>query len=434
MNSNLIKNDNLVWHPFTVYNQHRIDPIKIVRANNEFLYDENGNEYIDLVSSWWTNIHGHCHPKLIEAISNQASQLDHIMFNDFTHQSAVDLSYELLKKTIQKNGKVLFSDCGSASVEIAMKIAHQYHINNGKEKGKFVALQGGYHGDTFGAMALSKSLNFHHHFNNKLIEVDFLPVSYQYIGQNNLHEELNCLRNIEDYIDKNKNDISFLIIEPLIQGASGMRVISEDFCKKLLEICQNNNIITIFDEVMTGFGRAGKLFATDFFELKPDIICLSKGLSGGMLPLAATVVCSEISDCFSGDGKTLIHGHTFTANPILCKLAHASLMLFDEESTLRKVTNINNLYHKIFEDFVSKAGDLCINYRICGTIFAFDLKQEIKFGSEISSIIKKEMMSQKMIIRPIGSSFYFLPPYCISIDLLKNSIFKSLEIIKKIFN
>ena len=387
-----IKSDDkkYIWHPFTKLSND-YDPLVISSARDDKLIDIDGKEYFDLISSWWVNIHGHGKKEIIKAINNQLQKFEHVLFADFTHKPAVDLAKELVSILPKNLSKVFYSDNGSTAVEIAMKIAIQYWSNIGKKKNKFVSMTGGYHGDTFGAMSVGFSSGFYKPFEDVIQKQFFIPFPEYWGGKNDIErDEKIALEEAEKIIDKNGEKIAAVIIEPIIQGASGMKICRTEFLDKVLKKFKDSGIMIIFDEVMTGFGRTGKMFAADHLKIKPDIICLAKSLTGGYLPLAATVFSKKIHDNFFGGdiSKAFLHGHSYTANPVACASALASLDLFKKENTLKKVKKIS-LIHKECLEKISKKSNVS-KVRIIGSIAAFDYnKVNTKYGSKESEILKK---------------------------------------------
>jgi len=427
-----IKSDDkkYIWHPFTKLSND-YDPLVISSARDDKLIDIDGKEYFDLISSWWVNIHGHGKKEIIKAINNQLQKFEHVLFADFTHKPAVDLAKELVSILPKNLSKVFYSDNGSTAVEIAMKIAIQYWSNIGKKKNKFVSMTGGYHGDTFGAMSVGFSSGFYKPFEDVIQKQFFIPFPEYWGGKNDIErDEKIALEETEKIIDKNGKSIAALIIEPIIQGASGMRVCRTEFLDKVLKKFKDSGIIIIFDEVMTGFGRTGKMFAADYLKTKPDIICLAKSLTGGYLPLAATVFSKEIHDNFFGGdiSKAFLHGHSYTANPVACASALASLDLFKKENTLKKIKKIN-LIHKECLEKISKKNNVS-KVRTIGSIAAFNYNNvDTKYGSKESEILKKRFLDCGLLLRPLGNTIYIMPPYCIKENSLYNCYEKIIEIL-----
>ena len=427
-----IKSDDkkYIWHPFTKLSND-YDPLVISSARDDKLIDIDGKEYFDLISSWWVNIHGHGKKEIIEAINNQLQKFEHVLFADFTHKPAVDLAKDLVSILPKNLSKVFYSDNGSTSVEIAMKIAIQYWSNIGEKKNKFVSMTGGYHGDTFGAMSVGFSSGFYKPFEDVIQKQFFIPFPEYWNGKNDIERnEKIALEETEKIIDKNGKSIAAVIIEPIIQGASGMRVCRTEFLEKVLKKFKDAGIIIIFDEVMTGFGRTGKMFAADYLKIKPDIICLAKSLTGGYLPLAATVFTKEIHDNFFGEdiSKTFLHGHSYTANPVACASALASLDLFKKENTLKKIKKISLIHGECLEK-ISKISSVS-KVRTIGSIAAFDYnKVDTKYGSKGSEILKKNFLDCGLLLRPLGNTIYIMPPYCIEENSLNNCYEKIIEIL-----
>ena len=407
---------NLIWHPYT---QHLVEPQPLVieRAKDAILYTTDGKEVLDLISSWWTTTHGHSHKKLNQVLIDQAEKLEHVMFAGSSHRPAIQLATKLVK-TLPKNlDKVFFSDNGSTAVEVAIKIALQYWKNKGYiGKNKLVALDGGYHGDTVGAMSVSKGSGFFNTYNDYLFSVEIIPFPETWFEDHEREEKEEaslCL--FKKLIKERKQELCAIIIEPLLQGASGMRICSIDYLQKIHSLAKENEILLIFDEVAVGFGRLGDMFASTKSGCEPDIICLSKGLTAGYLPMATTICTDEIYDTFLSKKihKTLLHGHTFTANPLACAIAHKSLDLFQEELTLKKIAHIEQK-HSDFLKVLFKSDSVC-KLRQIGSIVAFDIKsKDSNYKNTLSEELRFLFLSKGFNIRPIGSTVYLMPPYCIS--------------------
>jgi adenosylmethionine-8-amino-7-oxononanoate aminotransferase len=317
---NLSERDHqLIWHPFT-QQQTAMPNIAITHGKGALLYDENGNEYIDAVSSWWTNLFGHANSQIAAAIKKQVDTLEHVIFAGFTHQPAIELSEKLIQLLPKNQSKVFFSDNGSTCVEVALKMAIQYWHNQNIEKTTIIAFKNAYHGDTFGAMSVGARGVFNQPFESYMFDVTFLDLP----TDDNFEQ---VLTDFQQIIQTQK--AAAFIFEPLIQGSAGMLMYKAEYLDKLIETAQQNQVICIADEVMTGFGRTGKTFASDYLNHKPDIFCLSKGITGGFLPLGITTCTQKIYDAFLSEDKlkTFFHGHSYTGNPIVCAAANASLEL-----------------------------------------------------------------------------------------------------------
>jgi adenosylmethionine-8-amino-7-oxononanoate aminotransferase len=400
------KDKDLVWHPFT-HLKSEGENICIDRAEGSYYYDEKGNRYIDAISSWWVNLHGHSHPYINGKIVEQLGKFEHTMFSGFTHKPAVNLAERLLKHLPKNQDKIFYSDNGSTAVEVALKMALQFWNNKGESKPLFIAFENAYHGDTFGGMSVGERNVFNNAFEQLLFDVVHVPLP----NANNIQEIETQLKDLF----KNHSVAAF-IFEPLVQGAAGMLMYEAQYLDRLIKICNENKVITIADEVMTGFGRTGKFFASDHLQNKPDIICLSKGLTGGYLPLGVTSCAQFIYDAFVSDDKkkTFFHGHSYTGNPISCTAALASMDLMEEKRTWVGIDRII----KKHEFFLSKitSHKAIKNARQCGTILAIELKTEehSHYLNNASEKITEHFMKHGILIRPLGNVFYILPPYCIN--------------------
>lgn len=418
---NLSERDNkIIWHPFTqAKTAGRVIPIK--RASGAYIYDENDKRYLDLISSWWVNIHGHGNKRIAESIYEQSMKLEHVIFAGFTHEPAVKLCEGLQKILPDSLCKFFFSDNGSTAVEVAIKMAYQYWKNVGKsEKKIFLSFDGGYHGDTFGAMAVGAKSGFHDQFKDLFFTVLSVPYPDTWGGDDEVAEkELNAIKVLEEYLDQYGDNIAAIVLEPLIQGASGMRIARPEFIRKVIDIVRSFGILVIFDEVMTGFGRTGTFFALEQIGITPDFLCLSKGITGGFLPLALTVTTLDIYNAFLGNDfkVAFAHGHSYTANPIACAAAVTSLELLLEAKD--SIDTINSLH----VDGLDLLRSVVTRTRSIGTIAAFDVRQDI------IPHLKIRFLDAGLLLRPLGSTIYLLPPYCISDDDLKQAYRTIFEIV-----
>lgn len=397
-----------IWHPYTPAKLSP-DSIGIIKSKGTLLWDENGNKYIDAVSSWWTNIHGHAHPFIANAIAQQAKKLEQVIFAGFTHKPAVHLAERLLKLLPSNQSKVFFSDDGSTAVEVALKMSLQYFFNSGKKKQIVIAIENSYHGDTFGAMSVSGRGVFTNPFNELLFQVRFIP--FPSMGEG----EKVALESLKNIILSEKENISAFIFEPLVQGTAGMMMYESGVLDKLIRICKENDIITIADEVMTGFGRTGEMFACNELKEKPDIFCLSKGLTGGFMPLGITTCSGAIFESFYSDDrlKTFFHGHSYTANPLACSAANASLDLFDTENTLKKISAINKQHNNWKETMVGNK--MIKEIRVKGSICAVEIKSnDTSYFFSLRDKLYQFYLSKGVLLRPLGNVVYILPPYCIT--------------------
>ncbi|MEO6903454.1 MAG: adenosylmethionine--8-amino-7-oxononanoate transaminase [Bacteroidia bacterium] len=412
------RDKKVVWHPFT---QIKTAPfsIPIVRGEGSYLYDESGNRYIDAIASWWVTVHGHCHPYLAKKIAAQLQTLEHAIFSGFTHEPAVQLAERLLKRLPSNQSKIFYSDNGSTAVEVALKMAFQYWSNQSISKTKIITFENAYHGDTFGGMSVGARNAFNLPFSKLLFDVIAIPVPIKGEEQKTVTALHNALK---------EKDIAAFIFEPLVQGAGGMVMYEAKILSQLINDCKDKKVITIADEVMTGFGRTGKFFASDYLKNKPDIICMSKGITGGVMPLGATSCAQFIYDAFLSDDKmkTFFHGHSYTANPTACSAALASMDLFDLPETFENIKRIEEQHHL----FLQKIKDhICLQkVRQLGTILAFEIKtnEHTHYLNSLAEYIATFFIKKGIIIRPLGNILYILPPYCISnMDL--NYIYEAIE-------
>jgi adenosylmethionine-8-amino-7-oxononanoate aminotransferase len=380
------------------------------------LFDAEGREILDLISSWWTCTHGHAHPQLNQALARQAGQLEHVMFAGFTHEPAVNLATALAGLLPDDLSRVFFSDDGSTAVEVALKIAYQYWANRGDTRKRvFISFDGGYHGDTLGAMSLGRGSGFFTLYRSIMCQVAVLPFPYTFDGDENAEDrETGALTALEDRLRNGAHDVAALIIEPLLQGAAGMRLCRPDFVKRIVEMARAAGTLVIFDEVATGFGRTGTLFAMEQAGVAPDLVCLSKGLTSGYMPMSVTVAREQVFETFLGETfeRALPHGHSFTANPLACAVALRSLELFAEEDTLGRIARIEARHRDMLATLKAR-GDVA-RPRVQGSMLAFDVKVEGGYQSAESEALKAWFLDRGLNIRPIGSTVYLLPPYCIT--------------------
>lgn len=405
MYNELAKRDRAVnWHPYTQM-QTAEDAVPIVRGKGAYLYDNEGKEYIDAVSSWWVTLHGHAHPYIAQRVSEQLHTLEQVIFAGFTHEPAVQLSENLLKLLPDNQQKVFYSDNGSTAVEVALKMCIQYAHNTGKAKTKILAFNNAYHGDTFGAMSVSGRSVWTQPFKDLLFEVVCIDVP-----------ALENLDHLKQLIYKLRDELACFIYEPLVQGAAGMLMHRAEDLSELMKFCRNLGILMIQDEVFTGFGRTGKLFAADHLSEKPDIMCFSKGLTGGTMPMGITTCSDDIYNAFLSDDKykTLFHGHSFTANPLACTAALASMELLLQESTQFHIQRIAEQHRQFAKVLKSHKQIECV--RQTGTILAWEYKTEntTSYFNEIGKVLYEEFLQRGILMRPLGNVLYLVPPYCIT--------------------
>lgn len=402
---------NHIWYPFY---QAQVDgpPIQVSRAEGVMLYDEQGKSYLDINSSWWVNVHGHGRKEIKEAIAEQFDKIDHVIFSGVTHQAAEDLSRSVVELLERPFDKVFFSDDGSTAVEVAMKMAIQYFTNQGIQRKKIVALDGAYHGDTFGAMSAGQRDYFNKPFEPYFFDVEFLP----FPSPENWETCLSMARDLAS-----SKDVVAFIAEPLVQGSAGMRMYESAQLDALVQVFRNSGALIIFDEIMTGWGRLGKYFAMNHCEQKPDIVCLSKGLTGGVLPLGLTVSTQKIYAVFDqpDKAKALLHGHSFTGNPLACAAALASIEIFHQDETWRNIERISNKMLS-FVTYLNEQG-LFHNPRSMGTIFAVDLLPSDGYFAEVRNKIYQHFLDNGILCRPLGATVFFNPPYVITDEELERA-------------
>jgi adenosylmethionine-8-amino-7-oxononanoate aminotransferase len=398
------------------------EAIGITHGKDAWLIAEDGTQYIDAISSWWVNLHGHAHPHIAAAIGKQAATLEHCIFAGFTHEPAVTLAERLIKILPGNMGRIFYSDNGSTAVEVALKMAWQYWQNKGKAKTKLLSLEGAYHGDTVGAMSVSARSTFTDAFNPWLFDVGFLP--FPSAGNENA-----CLDALEQQLKT--DNVAAVILEPLIQGSAGMYMYTPETLEAIVQLCRRYETLVIADEVMTGFGRTGKLFAFNHIDATPDMICLSKGLTGGTMPLGVTACTADIFEAFYSDDlyKTLYHGHSFTANPLACAAANASMDLLLDEACTNAIAHIAARHEAMHAQW--NGHPKVKEIRRCGTIIALELDAgETHYHNGLRDFIYRFFIERKLLMRPLGNIIYILPPYCITdeqLDIIYQHINELLE-------
>lgn len=418
------RNQKHNWHPYT---QHKTapEPIAIIKGQGALLWDEGGKEYIDAIASWWVNPYGHSNPVIAQAIYKQLTTLEHVLFGGFTHEPAVLLSEKLIEILPKNQQKLFYSDNGSTAVEIAIKVSMQYFFNKGIKKNKIIAFENAFHGDTFGAMAASGISFFVEAFKDSLIEVVRIPVPVK--GQ-----EQTCIEKLQSLVKT--NEYAAFIFEPLVQGAAGMVMYEAKILDQLIAICKQNQVFTIADEVMTGFGKTGRNFACNYLQEMPDMMCLSKALTGGAIPMAITSFTQTIFDGFYDDdvNKALFHGHTFTANPTGCAAALASIELLQSTEMQDNIARINQS-HLVFETEI-KQHPKVETTRVLGVILALEIKtnnEETYYGL-FRNKLYDFFIKNGIILRPVGNIIYILPPYVITNLQLKKvyeTIIEAIEMV-----
>ncbi|TGV00722.1 adenosylmethionine--8-amino-7-oxononanoate transaminase [Flavivirga rizhaonensis] len=398
-----------LWHPLT---QHKLHPetIAITKAKGCILYDEDGNKYIDAIASWYTCMYGHCNEYITSRVATQMQQLDQVVFSGFTHEPAIKLSEALIKILPDNQNKIFFSDNGSTSIEIGIKMALQFHFNKGEKRNTLIAFEDGFHGDTFGAMSVSGLSVYNGPFEDFFLEVKRIPTPN---GENN-EAILNTLNSIAE-----TNKVAGFVYEPLVQGAAAMKMYDSEGLNTILGFCKKHNIVTVADEVMTGFGKTGKYFASDYIDIKPDIMCLSKALTGGLVPMALTTCSEDIYKAFYSDDikKGLFHGHTYSANPLACTAALASIELLQSETIQQNIKTII-ASHKAFNIYI-KTHPKVKSTRQTGVIFALDLNIEMKRYGNLRDKLFKFFLDHGVFLRPLGNTIYIQAPYTITKEQLQ---------------
>ncbi len=423
MRSLLLEKDlKYIWHPYTQMKDTEVNPpILIEKAEGIKLFDESGNFFYDTISSWWCNIHGHNHPHIKNAIIAQLDKLDHVLFAGFTHLPAINLAEKIINLMPKYLTKVFYSDNGSTSVEVALKMSFQYWYNRGqKNKTKFLCLDKAYHGDTIGTMSVSGSSVFNDIF-SPLLAKNFQvtsPDCYRCPHKKNKNScQIDCIQNLETLLKEKSEEIAALILEPLVLGSGGMIIYPTQYLEKAAQLAKKYKIHLILDEVATGFGRTGKMFAFEHTKIEPDFVCLSKGITSGTLPLAMTITTEDVFGAFYDDyskKKTFYHGHTYTANPIACSAGIASLEIFEMENSLEKIKPVA----KLLEDGLKKMLDFDFvgDVRCIGLIGALELVKDKKtkkgfdFDERIGYKIYQKALQKNLILRPLGNILYLYLP------------------------
>ncbi len=423
-----------VWHPYT--QMHTAPPpLPILRAKGVYLYAEDGRRFLDGISSWWVNIHGHSHPKLNEALAAQARELEHVVFAGCTHRPAVELAERLLQALPAGMARVFYSDNGSTAVEVALKLARQYWLNRGEpQRQTFVTLDHAYHGDTVGAMSASADSIFTRAFSTFMFPVARAHAPYCYrcpLGLERASCGIACLSDLENRLSELGDTAAAVLVEPMLQGAGGMIVWPAEFLAGVRRLCDRYGTLMIADEVLTGFGRTGKMFACEHASIRPDIVCLSKALTGGYLPLGATAVTAAVYDAFlsTDRSKTFFHGHSYTANPLACAVALASLDLFREEGTLERVVQIEQWLRAGLEPL--RRLDLVGDVRVIGGVGALELVSDRPgYLDEIGPRLGEMFLERGLLLRPLGNVVYFMPPYVITQEQTEWAVAQIAEVLR----
>lgn len=427
-----------IWHPFT---QAALDPapIRVVRAEGVYLYTAEGHKLIDAISSWWVNLHGHCHPGIASAIAKQAQQLDHVLLAGVTHEAVEQLAVRLRRFLPGPLTHVFFSDDGSTAVEVALKTAVQYWSNLGQPaKNGIVALEHAYHGDTVGAMSVSADSGFTDAFSSLRFPVHRVPSAYCYrcpVGKRRESCNIDCLGATERLLGTRHAEIAAVIVEPMLQGAGGMIVHPREFLAGMRELCSRYGVLLIADEVLTGFGRCGTMFACELAGVVPDIMCLSKGITGGFLPMGATVCADFVQKEFvSPDrSRTFYHGHSYTGNAIACAAAIANLDVFESEPVWERIAEIGAIHRRRLAGLQDHPA--VAETRSIGTVAAIELRAEdAGYASRLRPVLYEFFLSRGVLLRPLGHVVYVLPPYVITaaeLNAVYDVVGEGLELVKQ---
>jgi adenosylmethionine-8-amino-7-oxononanoate aminotransferase len=404
--------NNPVWHPYTQEKLYPL-PLKVKRASDALIYLEDGTVLIDAVSSWWVNLFGHGRLEIAEAIALQAKELEHVLLAGFTHEPAIQLANGLQAVTHGHFSKVFYSDNGSTAVEVALKMALQFFYNKAQHKSvKVIAFEEAYHGDTFGAMSVGARSAFSKPFDDLLFEVRRLP-------RPNFHNHDEVLSAFETELKS--GDVAAFIFEPLVMGTAGMKMYDASILDDLMKMAKEYGVILIADEVMTGFGRTGKHFACEYLKVFPDIMCLSKGITGGFLPLGVTLASDDIYKAFYSEdrNKTFFHGHSYTGNPIACAAANASLKLLLSDSMQKQMGKLSIQLTEIRHRLEQHSN--AVDVRVKGNILAFEVKVNSTGGyfSGIRDRLYGQALSKGVLLRPLGNTLYTIPPYIVTEEQLK---------------
>lgn len=426
-----------VWHPYTQM-KTRPAPLAIVRGDGVYLYTEDGRRLLDGTSSWWVNIHGHSHPVLNDALARQARELEHVIFANCTHRPGVELAERLVEVLPDGLTRVFYSDNGSTAVEVALKMASQFWSNRGQTRRTFITLHHAYHGDTVGAMSASDASVFTRPFDAMLFGVVRAEAPYCYrcpLGLTRDSCGVACLgeaaaaapvsasvwaQTLAQQLERHGKDVAAVLVEPMLQGAGGMIVWPAEFLAGVRRLCDEHGVLMIADEVLTGFGRTGRLFACEHANVSPDIICLSKAVTGGYLPLGVTVTTDTVYDAFLSDDRsqTFFHGHSFTGNPLACALAVASLDLVRDTHAVEKVQQIESWLRRGLQPLATHpaVGDV----RVLGGVGIVELvvdKTTRSAGGYLDSVgpaLAQAFLERGLLLRPLGNIVYALPPYVIT--------------------
>jgi len=406
-----------IWHPFT---NRALDPapIEIARAEGAYLYTKDGRRITDAISSWWVNLHGHANPRIAAALATQAKKLEHVILAGFTHEAAEELCARLKKWVPEGLEHLFFSDDGSTAVEVALKLAVQYFVNRERpEKCEIVALAHGYHGDTAGAMSVSDESPFTEPFAAMRYPVHRVHSAYCYrcpVGLKRESCHIECAEQLEHLLEERGGRVAAVIVEPLLQGAGGMIVHPTEFLQKVRALCTKHDVLLIADEVLTGFGRTGKMFACGLANVVPDLMCVSKGITGGFMTMGVTLCTSRVEAAFRSEKRmhTFYHGHSYTGNALACAAANANLQIFEDEPVFDRIATIAKIHGERLGQLreMPQVGDT----RQVGTMGAVELVAgDAGYLSALRPKLYSFFLERGVLLRPLGNVVYVLPPYVI---------------------
>ncbi len=439
------KDLDLIWHPCSQMKDYEdLPPIVIDHAKGVYLYDNKGNKYMDIVSSWWCNLLGHCNETISQSVKQQLDKLEHVIFANFTHETAINLCEKLIEIIPSGLKKFNFSDNGSASVECALKMAFQYQYQTGKpNKTRFMCLSNGYHGETIGALSVGTMDLYTKIYRPMLMDTIQIEAPDCYRCKYSLNRDsckCECFKEAEKSFERYGDNVAAIIVEPMLQGSAGMRIYPALYLKKLRKICDEYNVILIADEIATGFGRTGKMFACNHANITPDIMCISKGLTGGYMPMAITITTDEIYNAFYDDynkGKAFMHSHTYSGNPLGCSAALGVFKVLEKENVLENANKMAKyLNERLIKTFIkhSNVGEI----RSIGMINAIEIVEDKNTKKAFDSSLRvgyqiyKEALKHGLLLRPLGDVIYFNPPLNISkeeIDIAINITKIALDIV-----
>lgn len=418
-----LKNPLSIWHPYT-HPTLDPEPLPIRRAEGVYLYTEDGRRLIDAISSWWVTLHGHAHPRIAAAIAEQARKLEQVIYAGFTHDRAEELAAQLREVVPPSLTHLFFSDDGSTAVEAALKMAIQFWENQGQpHKKRIVALEHAYHGDTVGAMSVSAESSFTAAFQELLFPVLRAHSAYCFrcpVGKRRETCSIDCAESLEQLLERHSEEVAAVIVEPLLQGAGGMIVHPVEFLQRVREITRRYNVLWIADEVLTGFGRCGRMFACEIARVEPDLMCLSKGLTGGFLPLGATLANARVFEAFCAPDRrhTFFHGHSYTGNPLACAAAVANLEVFRTEPVFERIASIESAHREQLARL--KDHPAVSDARMIGTVAALELRAEDPgYLSALKPRLYDFYLQKGVLLRPLGNVVYILPPYAITCEELR---------------